>query len=135
MMYGKIGMRCALVVALALGIMSFLIRNHFPLIFAYEPEVIMMASSVIIILGFLQPIQTTQIIMAGTLRGAGDTRYVAMTMLTTVAFMRPLVAFIFVYLIGWGLQGAWIAIAFDQILRLFLLSRRFSRGAWMQIRV
>jgi len=135
MMYGKIGQRCALVVALVLGVSSFLMRNHFPLIFADELEVIMMASSVIIVLGFLQPIQTSQIIMAGTLRGAGDTRYVATTMLTTVTFMRPLVAFVFVYLIGWGLQGAWIAIAFDQIIRLFLLTRRFSRGSWMQIKV
>ena len=135
MMYGKIGQRCALVVALVLGVSSFLMRNHFPLIFADELEVIMMASSVIIVLGFLQPIQTSQIIMAGTLRGAGDTRYVATTMLTTVTIMRPLVAFIFVYLANWGLQGAWIAIAFDQILRLFLLTRRFSRGAWMQIKV
>jgi len=135
MMYGKIGQRCAFVVALVLGTTSFLIRNHFPMIFADDVEVIMLAASVIIVLGFLQPIQTSQIVMAGTLRGAGDTRYVAQTMLITVTVMRPLVAFIFVYLIGWGLQGAWISIVFDQILRLFLLTRRFSRGGWMQIRV
>jgi len=135
MMYGKIGQRCALVVALFLGVASFLMRNTFPLIFAYEADVIIMASSVIIILGFLQPIQTSQIVMAGTLRGAGDTRFVALTMLITVTFIRPFVAYLFVYPIGWGLTGAWISIAFDQILRLVLLTRRFSKGTWAQINV
>lgn len=135
MMYGKIGQRCALVIAIILGITSFSIRNVFPMIFAYELEVIMMASSVIIVLGFLQPIQTSQIVMAGTLRGAGDTRFVAVTMLVTVTIIRPLIAFLFVYGLGLGLQGAWIAIAFDQIVRLFMLTRRFSKGKWAQIKV
>jgi len=135
MMYGKIGQRCALIVALVLGALSFSIRNVFPMIFTDEIYVIALASSVIIVLGFLQPLQTSQIVMAGTLRGTGDTRFVALTMLITVTFIRPFVGFAMVYWADLGLQGAWIAIAFDQIVRLILLTTRFSKGKWMTINV
>ena len=135
MMYGKIGQRCALVVALILGVTSISIRNVFPMIFTDEVYVIALASSVIIILGFLQPLQTSQIVMAGTLRGTGDTRFVALTMLVTVTFIRPFVCLALVYWADWGLQGAWIAVAVDQIIRLTMLTNRFSRGKWMSIKV
>jgi len=135
MMYGKVGQRCALIVAIFLSATSFLIRDIFPTMFAYDLYVIALASSVIIVLGFLQPLQTSQIVMAGTLRGAGDTRFVAFTMLVTVTFIRPFVALLLVYVLDLGLQGAWIAVAFDQIIRLIMLTRRFSKGKWASISV
>lgn len=134
-MYGKIGQRCALVAAIFLGVSSFLIRDVFPVIFTDDAVVVALASSVILILGFIQPIQTSQIVMAGSLRGAGDTRFVAVTMLFTVAAMRPLMCFIFVFILDWGLQGAWISIIIDQIIRLYLLTNRFSKGTWISISV
>jgi len=134
-MYGKIGQRCALIVALFLGVSSFLIRDVFPMVFTDDVHVIALASGVILILGFIQPIQTSQIVMAGSLRGAGDTRFVAITMLITVALMRPLMGFIFVFVLDLGLQGAWISIIIDQTIRLFLLTNRFSKGKWIGITV
>jgi Na+-driven multidrug efflux pump len=133
--YGKIGQRLAFVVAMFLGAASILGRNVFPMMFTTEDHIIALAASLIMILGFIQPLQTSQIVMAGTLRGTGDTRYVALTMLLTVTFIRPLMCMLFVYPLGLGLQGAWYAIVFDQIVRLFLLGNRFSKGKWENIRV
>ena len=134
-MYGKIGQRCALIVAIFLGTSSFLIRDVFPMVFTDDVAVIALASSVILILGFIQPIQTSQIVMAGSLRGAGDTRFVAITMLFTVTVMRPLMCFIFVFIFNLGLQGAWMSIVIDQLIRLTLLTNRFTKGKWISIAV
>jgi Na+-driven multidrug efflux pump len=77
----------------------------------------------------------SQLVMAGSLRGAGDTRFVAFTMLLTVALIRPLASALLVFVFDMGLAGAWIAIAADQVARLVMLYTRFSRGKWIHIRV
>ena len=79
--------------------------------------------------------QNSQVIYYGCLRGAGDTRYVAMISMTTITIVRPLVSFILAYPLGLGLIGGWAALFFDQYLRLILTSKRFSSGKWMSIRL
>ena len=134
-MYGKIGMRLAICASVTLGILSILTRYQFPRLFADNPYVIEYAAWIILILAFLLPIQTSQVVMGGSLRGAGDTRFVAMTMLVTVGFLRPVGGFVLTYTFGFGLTGAWVAIMIDQSVRLILLFTRFSRGRWITERL
>jgi putative MATE family efflux protein len=134
-MYGKIGQRFAFMISIVLCVISIAGRFVFPTLFTKELSTIAAASQVIFILGLIQPVQTTQIVMAGSLRGAGDTRYVAITMLLTAAIMRPGISLLFIYVFGWGLPGAWYAIIVDQTIRLVLLYRRFSMGKWISIKV
>jgi len=134
-MYGKIGMRLAWCVSAMLALTVFLIRNRFPVLFTNEPHIIAAASGVIMVLAIVMPIQTSQLVMGGSLRGAGDTRFVALTMLITVGIIRPVMGFLFTWTLGFGLIGAWIAIIFDQGLRLILLFRRFSGGKWIKAKV
>jgi Na+-driven multidrug efflux pump len=116
-------------------ILAIVFRSFFAGIFANDPYIIGLAADVVIILALLLPIQTSQIVMGGSLRGAGDTRYVAITMLLTVTLIRPGLSALFIYGFGWGLHGAWYAIFVDQIVRLVLLFTRFSRGKWISISV
>jgi Na+-driven multidrug efflux pump len=134
-MYGKIGQRFALLISLCLCAMSILNRFAFPALFSKEASTVAAAAEVIFILGLIQPVQTTQIVMAGSLRGAGDTRFVAITMLLTATLLRPTVSLLFIYGFGWGLPGAWYSIIVDQLIRLVLLYSRFSRGKWISIKV
>jgi len=136
-MYGKIGTRLAWMVAALLSTTAFLTRYQFPLLFALgnDPEVVQMTAGAILILVYIIPFQTAQIVMAGSLRGSGDTRFVAMTMLVTVALIRPGLGFLLAYPIGWGLTGAWIAIGLDQAVRLIMLLTRFSGGRWIRDRL
>ncbi|MCL2200180.1 MAG: MATE family efflux transporter, partial [Defluviitaleaceae bacterium] len=71
------------------------------------------------------------VVMGGSLRGAGDTRFVALTMILTVGILRPAMGFLLTYPLGWGLTGAWIAIIVDQAARLAMLLTRFVRGKWI----
>lgn len=99
-----------------------------------NPEIIYIGGRIMLFVAFLQPFQSSQFIIAGGLRGAGDTRITAMITLITVLFIRPSVAILSVNH-GWGLYGAWTALACDQILRSFLVLRRYNSGKWKLIKV
>jgi putative MATE family efflux protein len=134
-MYGKIGQRLALIVSVGLVMFSVFGRFWFPTLFTDDQGIIEVTAGLILIIAIMQPIQTSQLVMAGSLRGAGDTRYVAMTMVVTVALARPLLSVILVFGLGMGLTGAWYAIIADQLLRLVMLYGRFARGKWVHIKV
>jgi len=131
-MYGKIGMRLALACAVILSTTCILIRFYFPMLFTNDAEIIASTAGLILILAWIMPLQTSQLVMGGSLRGAGDTKYVALTMLLTVGFIRPALGFLMTFPLGWGLAGAWIAIIFDQGVRLIMLFTRFVRGKWIE---
>jgi len=130
-MYGKIGARLALVCAAILSILCILFRFQFPSIFNSNQTIIQTSANLILILAIIMPFQTTQLVMGGSLRGAGDTKYVAFTMLVSVGILRPLVGFIFTFPLGFGVIGAWVAIIFDQVARLLMLTTRFISGKWI----
>lgn len=134
-MYGKIGMRMAIACAAILSTTCIIMRYHFPLLFSNDAEIIATTAGLILILAFMMPLQTAQLVMGGSLRGAGDTKYVALTMVIAVGLMRPALGFIMTYPLGWGLTGAWIAIIFDQLARLTMLFTRFTRGKWIEGKV
>ena len=135
MMYGKIGTRLAFIVSVVLATFTFTARFWFPTMFTNDPYIITTVAGLLVILAIMQPIQTTQLVMAGSLRGSGDTKFVAFTMLLSVAIARPLFSAIMVYLLGFGIQGAWVAVIIDQTLRLVMLYGRFAKGKWMEIKI
>ena len=134
-MYGKMGVRIGLLASALLCVLTLVGRFAFPALFTEEAEIIHMAAALMVLLMWLQPIQTIQFVLAGALRGAGDIRFVAFTMLLAIGMARPLISFSFVFLLDFGLMGAWYAVFFDQTLRLVLLYTRFARGKWTKVRV
>ncbi len=92
-------------------------------------KIIMPLTAIIVFL------QIAQVICAGALRGAGDTKYTAFVSLISIAIMRPVSGYIFCYVIGWGLIGAWISMCFDQCIRLALYWPRVKSGKWTQIKL
>lgn len=99
-----------------------------------DPEIIRIGGHIMLFVAFLQPFQSSQFIIAGGLRGAGDTRATAMFTLITVLLIRPSVAILLVNL-GWGLYGAWAAMACDQIVRSALVLGRYNSGKWKMIKL
>ncbi|MDR2899345.1 MAG: MATE family efflux transporter [Clostridiales bacterium] len=134
-MFGKVGQRVAFIISIVLCISVISTRFLFASMFTQDQAIIALTADVLLILAFILPIQTSQIVMGGSLRGAGDTRFVALTMLATVTLIRPVLSSVLIGVFHFGLVGAWYAIVFDQIVRLTLLFTRFSRGKWIDIRV
>ena len=99
-----------------------------------DPEIIRMGGRIMLFVAFLQPFQSSQFIIAGGLRGAGDTRSTAIITFITVLLIRPTVAILLVSL-GLGLYGAWLALACDQIIRSGLVLIRYQSGKWKLIKI
>jgi len=99
-----------------------------------DPAIIEMGGRIMFFVAFLQPFQSSQFIIAGGLRGAGDTKVTAIITFITVLLVRPGVAILLVNL-GIGLYGAWLALACDQILRSALVLGRYNSGKWKLIKL
>jgi len=60
---------------LAIAIVLFFFGYDVALLYVDDPEVARAAANALKILAIMQPMQSTQFILAGALRGAGDTRW------------------------------------------------------------
>ena len=56
-------------------------------------------------------------ICSGILRGSGKTTQVAIYSLISIAILRPIFTYYFVYILHFGLTGAWLSLSMDQSLR------------------
>ncbi len=99
-----------------------------------DPDIIQIGGHIMFFVAFLQPFQSAQFIIAGALRGAGDTRATAIFTFITVLLIRPTVAIILVKS-GLGLYGAWAGLAVDQLLRSGLVLNRYNSGKWKLIKL
>lgn len=99
-------------------------------IFTADGEVIEKASMLLRIIAFGEPFFGLFIVISGALRGAGDTMYPFITSIIGMWLIRLGLAFILAYPLGYGIQGAWVAVCIDLILRGILCVRRFRAGNW-----
>jgi putative MATE family efflux protein len=98
-------------------------------------EIIRIGSRLMMLVALIQPLQSSQFILAGSLRGAGDTKSVAAIIFVTILIVRPLIAYLFIYVFETGVIGAWIAFAADQAVRSLFVLMRYYSGKWKSIRV
>ena len=144
-MYGKIGQRFALILSLVLAASVMLFRRQLVSMFIHSDDseyVREMAEYLLLIVAGFQPFQMSAVVNAGALRGAGDTRYVAWSMIFNVIVVRLSLAAILIYLIGdvwgnrdWALIGAWCGSFVDITLRMVMMLRRFNGGKWHAIKL
>ena len=99
-----------------------------------DHDIIRVGGHLMLFVAFLQPFQSSQFIIAGGLRGAGDTRSTAIITTVTVLLIRPAMAFLLIRM-GFGLYGAWLALACDQLLRSVLVWIRYKSGKWKMIKL
>lgn len=98
-----------------------------------SPQVIAAGSGIMLLIAASQPLQATQFIVSGGLRGAGDTRYTAFVVMITTLVVRSILAVLLVTVLDWGLWGAWIALMLDQVLRTVLMVARYNTAKWVKI--
>lgn len=97
-----------------------------------EGEVLSLATRVLFVSGIALIPEAIAPINAGALRGAGDTSFVAKYSLIIIAVFRPIITYLFIYPWGFGLPGAWMAIACDQGLRALISAWRLHGNSWCQ---
>lgn len=133
--YGKSSQRIALCIATVLCAFFLATRRGLMLLFSREEEVILLGMQLIIIIAVSCYFQLPQVVVSGSLRGAGDTRFVAMVSLISIGIIRPIVTWLLCYRLGFGLVGAWISLLFDQIIRYAANYIRFGTAKWTKIKL
>ena len=133
--YCNIGQRVVFFVALTLSILMITLRKDIMRLYSSTPEVVQMGSILMLYMAVITYIQTAQVIYTGCLRGAGDTRFTAITAMVSVGFVRPFFGYILTYVVGWGLYGAWLAIMLDQLCRFVMNFSRIKQKKWLKIRL
>ncbi|HSR03597.1 MAG TPA: MATE family efflux transporter [Proteiniclasticum sp.] len=104
-------------------------------LYSNDPIIIENSSNALKIIALVQPFQSSQLILAGALRGAGDTLWPLVATFTGVFGFRVLLAHIFVNIMGYGLMGAWVAVLVDQFIRYLFVYARFKTNKWKYIRI
>jgi putative MATE family efflux protein len=131
--YGKTGQRLAFLISCIVFLIFIFGRTYLVSLFSTEPAILMLGANVMILAALGTHMQTSQVVLSGCLRGAGDTVYVAITSFLSVALIRPLLTWILCFPVGLGLYGAWVALLVDQCFRLITSYKRFSSGRWTGI--
>lgn len=133
--YGSICQRMALIISTGLFIAFILWRKPIVGLFTKDATIIEQGAIIMIIMAFTTHAQTSQVIITGCLRGAGDALHVALTSLLSIGIVRPLLTWLLCYPIGWHLPGAWIGVMLDQYLRLIINYIHFAKGKWTKIKL
>lgn len=133
--YGLACKRLGRVFAIFTSLFFIIFGRQIYLLFTTEEEIISLGSIIIKILAVILFFQIDQVITSGCLKGAGDTKYVAMVAFISVALIRPIAAYVFCYPLALGLVGAWIGTLCDQLTRNVLNAYRFGSGKWTQIKI
>ncbi len=133
--YARCNQLIGAAMACVLGILMIVLRKYLVMLYVTDEAVIERGAKILFFVAFLQPFQSGQFITGGILRGAGDTKVVAVYMLITVVIIRVGMCYLLVTLGNLGIVGAWLAQCSDQIVRTSLFLFRFNRGHWKKIKL
>lgn len=135
LVFGKATQRVGLLFGMFLTVFFIISRYGVVSLFTDVPSIIKLGADIMIIIAFISPAQISQVVFTGSLKGAGDTKFVAVSSLISIAIIRPLITYVLCYPIGMGLIGAWLSLALDQLLRLIIVGLRFASGKWKSIKL
>lgn len=94
-----------------------------------------MGTAALRIVAIAQPFMAINHVLAGGLRGAGDTRWAMYITGVSAWGVRVALTYLLVVTLGLGLNGAWYAMVADLIMRSVLFRKRFETGKWKEIAV
>ena len=137
-LYAKTGQRIGVIISLILCAFFIFFGGYVVELFvkADDPDyqfVMETGRIITFFIAVISPGQISQVVYNGALRGAGDTKYVAVTSMISIDVFRTALAFLLCKYTSIGLFGAWISLVADQYIRLIFSAARFLGGKWSKI--
>ncbi len=124
--------RATMVGNLFVAVLFLVGASWFARLYTNDAAVIAVTATVLRIMMLGMPGVAIQLPYASALRGAGDAIFPLMASFAGIWIFRVLLAPVFMHTLGWGLNGAWICISLDQLMRACVVSARFHHGGWMK---
>lgn len=114
-----------------MGVVLFVFAPQLMGIFSDVPEVIGMGARALRIEAFAEPFFGMSMLVAGILRGAGDTKWPFYISVIGMWIVRIPFAWVLTRTTSLGLSGAWLAMMTDLIVRGIICLVRLLRGKWL----
>jgi len=127
--------RMAIAWMTTMSAMMAIFGNSVMALFTDDPDMIRMGAQALMVIALSQPLQAIAQVTAGSLRGAGDTRFPMVSTFLGVWLFRVPFSYLFGPLLGWGLPGMYIANVLDGAARASATTWRYRRGKWRSITV
>ena len=117
------------------GLLFFIIPQFLVSLFTKDKDVIELATMALKIVSICQPFSGASMVLAGALRGAGDTKSVLLITYLGIFLIRIPITYLFLDVLNLGLAGAWIVMTIDLAIRSSLAFYIFRRGKWKYLQV
>lgn len=101
--------------------------------YSSDPEALAMSGIAMLICAVVNFPAGHALVCAGILRGSGKTASVAAYAFVSITILRPIMTAFFLFVMGWGLVGAWCALLLDQCIRAScatVLLHRLQKAGW-----
>lgn len=134
-LYAKTLQRVSLIYCVTLMLIFTTFGRSLVRLFSDVPEILDIGARLLIISGIVVLFQASQMIYMGSLRGAGDTMYIAVISTISMMTVRPGLAYILAYGLNLGIIGAWLSFLTDQFIRFMMTYIRFRGGMWKKIKL
>ena len=125
----------AMIVMSTFGLLFFIIPQFLVSLFTKDKDVIELATMALKIVSICQPFSGASMVLAGALRGAGDTKSVLFITYLGIFLIRIPITYLFLDVLNFGLAGAWIVMTIDLAIRSSLAFYIFRRGKWKYLQV
>ena len=125
----------AMIVMSTFGLFFFIIPQFLVSLFTKDKDVIELATMALKIVSICQPFSGASMVLAGSLRGAGDTKSVLLITYLGIFLIRIPITYLFLNVLNLGLAGAWIVMTIDLAIRSSLAFYIFRRGKWKYLQV
>lgn len=104
-----------------------LLRNHIPLLFTNDPEVVRTAGMLLVFCGLFQFSDGLQCISTGLLRGIKDVAVILRIALVAYVIINVPLGYLLCFVVGWGAPALWVGFIAGLTIAAVLLIRRFRR--------
>ena len=98
-------------------------------------EIVDLTVDFVWVIFIVSPAMAVEFAFGGALRGAGDTRFPLIVILTGLFLFRMIPAYIGFSLFDVSIQAIWATLILDYYAKSILFIWRFRGGAWQQIQI
>lgn len=127
--------KLGVITAMGLSVIFILSSNWLYGFLFDDIEMIKLGFVIMVLIDIIIFFQISQIIVAGCLRSAGDTRYVAKIAIISSTLIRLSFCYFFYKTLELGLPGIWIGMIVDEMFKFIFFGLRYLKGRWIDIEI
>jgi Na+-driven multidrug efflux pump len=127
--------RIAVVIMACMGLIFFFFPYLLLRIFTRDPEVIRLGTFFLKIVAIMQVPLAITMVLEGSLKGAGDTRFLLLVTFAGMWMVRVPLSSLFSYGLGLPLVFVWAVMVIDWFTRMTILLFRYRSERWQRAKV